>query len=237
MGKRSGLLPVDDTGDARRAGLATPRKVLTCGGFDPLHGGHLGLFEESALLGQLTVALNSDKWLLRKKGYVFMPWQERAKIIAALRCVHRVVPFDDSDGTACWALREFMPDIFSKGGDRGPDNTPEAKLCGELGIDVIYGVGGEKTQSSSHLVQRQWGFYEVLAEGNGFKVKRLVVMPGKTTSRQKHKCRSEHWLTGEKHEYHPAGEWHQLSNDGDAPLEVIEVQTGTYFGEDDIERA
>lgn len=100
---------------------------------------------------------------------------------------------------------------------------------------------------------RPWGSFTVLEEGNGFKIKRLVVKPGQSLSLQMHHHRSEHWVVvaGEaqivngdqtlhvranESTYIPAGHKHQLANPGDELLIVIEVQTGNYLGEDDIVR-
>jgi mannose-1-phosphate guanylyltransferase/mannose-6-phosphate isomerase len=102
-------------------------------------------------------------------------------------------------------------------------------------------------------VQRPWGSYDSLDHGERFQVKRIVVRPGGTLSLQKHHHRAEHWVvvrgTAEVtigtevkavHEnesiYIPIGAVHRLANQGKIPLELIEVQTGSYFGEDDIER-
>lgn len=88
----------------------------------------------------------------------------------------------------------------------------------------------------SYIVRRPWGTYEVLFIGY-VQIKKLVVDPHQQTSLQRHKRRSETWYFPDGHiEFHPAGLWHQLRNDSDAPLVVIEVQMGDYFGEDDIER-
>lgn len=78
---------------------------------------------------------------------------------------------------------------------------------------------------------------EVLNE-NGFKVKILTVLPGKSTSVQRHKLRNEHWVMpgSDKYQFVPKGEVHQIVNDSDKPMKVVEIQTGEYFGEDDIER-
>ena len=103
------------------------------------------------------------------------------------------------------------------------------------------------------LVYRPWGSYEGLTKGNRFQVKRIVVRPGEELSLQKHYHRAEHWivvegsaevilggrqlfLTENQSTYIPAGEMHQLRNPGKIPLVVIEVQSGTYLGEDDIVR-
>jgi len=128
------------------------KTVVVSGGFDPIHVGHLRMFQEAAKLGSLTVVINTDEWLLRKKNYVFMPWEERAEIISAFNCVDRVVAAKDNDRTVCETLRELRPDIFANGGDRGATNTPESLVCEELGIEMVYGVGGGKIQSSSDLV-------------------------------------------------------------------------------------
>jgi len=127
--------------------------VVVSGGFDPIHVGHLRMMKEAAEHGKLTVVINSDAWLKRKKGYVFMPWEERAELISALSCVDKVIEAKDDDRTVCETLKELRPDIFANGGDRGVNTTPEAKLCEELGIELIWNIGGGKVRSSSKLVR------------------------------------------------------------------------------------
>ena len=127
--------------------------VAVSGGFDPIHVGHLRMMKEAAKHGKLTVIINSDDWLKRKKGYIFMPFEERAEIISELTCVDKVVMAKDDDRTVCESLRELQPDIFANGGDRGANTTPESRLCKELGIELMYDVGGGKVRSSSKLVK------------------------------------------------------------------------------------
>lgn len=126
--------------------------VAISGGFDPVHCGHIDLISAAAKYGNVIVILNSDDWLLRKKGYKFMSWGQRAKILTAMADVSSVSPVDDSDGTVCDALRRIKPDYFANGGDRTWQNTPELALCMELGIKPLFNIGGNKTQSSSELV-------------------------------------------------------------------------------------
>lgn len=133
--------------------MSNKRKIVTIsGGCDPLHSGHVAMILEAATYGDVVVILNSDDWLMRKKGYKFMDWNERAEILRAIRGVIDVVPVDDSDGTVCEALRRIKPDYFANGGDRKVGNTPEGDVCAELGIEMLWGVGGGKTQSSSWLI-------------------------------------------------------------------------------------
>lgn len=127
--------------------------ILISGGFDPVHGGHLRMMAEAAAHGRVIVALNSDEWLLRKKGYVFMEWAHRREILLHTRYVDSVVPVDDSDDTVIKALQDIQPNCFGNGGDRGQKNTPELETCGHLGIMPIFGLGGgDKYASSSELV-------------------------------------------------------------------------------------
>lgn len=131
------------------------RIVCVSGGFDPLHIGHVRHMQEAAKYGDLIVILNSDAWLRRKKGFVFMPFEERAEIIRAYSFVKEVVSVDDTDGTVCEALRRLRPTHYAKGGDRGPSNTPEQETCGYLDIEVLFGIGGDdKIQASSRLVNK-----------------------------------------------------------------------------------
>ena len=102
-------------------------------------------------------------------------------------------------------------------------------------------------------VFRPWGYYDSIDSGNGFQVKRILVNPGAQLSLQKHKYRSEHWvvvkgvaqvtcaekvfeLKENQSTYIPQGTVHRLRNNGDTPLEIIEIQTGSYLEEDDIIR-
>ncbi len=112
----------------------------------------------------------------------------------------------------------------------------------------------KRAEATDHKrVHRPWGYYELIDMGERFQVKRIVVNPGGILSLQKHRHRSEHWVVvrgtaevtlGEErravHEnesiYIPIGSVHRMANQGKIPLELIEVQTGSYFGEDDIER-
>jgi cytidyltransferase-like protein len=131
------------------------KMIMVSGGFDPPHIGHVRMFKEAAKWGDVVVAINSDEWLMRKKGYVFMPWDERAEIIREFASVSVVIDFDDSDNTACDAIRKFKPDAFANGGDRKKENTPEMDLCDELNTQMLWGIGGkDKPQSSSWLVEK-----------------------------------------------------------------------------------
>lgn len=131
--------------------------VAVSGFFDPCHGGHISYIMDAAKHGNVIAILNSDKAAIRKKGYSFMDWSNRAAVVGAIKGVIDVVPVDDEDGTVCEALRKIKPDYFAKGGDRHIENTPEVKLCNELGIGLIFNCGGEKVTSSSELVKRVWG--------------------------------------------------------------------------------
>ena len=131
------------------------KKIMVSGGFDPPHIGHVRMFQDAAKWGEVIVAINSDDWLMRKKGYVFMPWNERAEIIREMRSVYHVVSFNDNDDTANQAIKIHRPDAFANGGDRKKKNTPEMDLCDKLGIQMLWGIGGkDKPQSSSWLVDK-----------------------------------------------------------------------------------
>jgi cytidyltransferase-like protein len=244
--------------------------VLATGGFDPIHSGHIKLLEEAKQLGdQLVVGVNSDKWLERKKRRSFMPWPERSNIVGALKVVDRVIGFNDNDNSASDAIQQCldMPGvtkvIFVNGGDRTETNIPEMdRFTGRDNVVFAFGVGGEnKANSSSWILEewkapktkRQWGYYRVLHEVPGCKVKELTVDPGESLSMQRHAKRNEYWLVSEgrcvvnstkssnileKHDEFTiiCGEWHQLTNPYDEPCRVVEIQYGEYCEEEDIER-
>ena len=137
--------------------LVPPSKrvlVAVSGGFDPVHVGHVRMIVEAANYGAVIVIANSDAWLMRKKGYIFMTWEERQEILYSFKGVADVLEAKDDDGSVCETLRKLKPDIFANGGDRKDSNTPEVALCQELGIEMLWNVGGGKIQSSSELVAK-----------------------------------------------------------------------------------
>jgi len=252
--------------------------VLVTGGFDPIHSGHLAYFKAAKQLGKkLIVGVNSDEWLMRKKGKFFMPFSERIEIIKGLAVVDDVISFDDSDDTACGAIYKTLAThgsgtkvIFANGGDRTDANIPEMATYGDLPYcDFVFGVGGEDKKNSSSWIleeyknpktERSWGYYRVIHEyDNHTKVKELTVPPGNKLSMQKHKERSEHWFVAEgtatvytldsstdidtlgvytQHQslHIPVGTWHQLANEHDTDLKLVEIQYGKNCVEEDIER-
>ena len=140
------------------------KTICVSGGFDPVHVGHLRMMKEAARHGDVVAIVNSDEWLMRKKGYIFMPFEERCEIIEWFWCVVATSHVDDADNTVCEALKRLKPDYFANGGDRKNDNTPEMEVCDSLGIELLWNVGGGKIQSSSTLVNDAGMVMETPAE-------------------------------------------------------------------------
>tara|TARA_A100001015_G_C14873073_1_gene665186 strand:+ start:466 stop:930 length:465 start_codon:yes stop_codon:yes gene_type:complete len=129
--------------------------VMVSGGFDPVHAGHIRMIRDAAQYGDVIVIANSDDWLFRKKGFIFMEYEKRIEILNAIKGVIIVDSVDDSDGTVCEAIRRLKPTYFANGGDRGRSNTPEQTVCEEIGVELLWGVGGEeKIDSSSDLAKK-----------------------------------------------------------------------------------
>jgi mannose-1-phosphate guanylyltransferase/mannose-6-phosphate isomerase len=138
--------------------------------------------------------------------------------------------------------------------------TPDAILVADKSksqdVKNIVAQLGSKNDGLKDLhrkVSRPWGWYDSIDHGESFKVKRIQVNPGASLSLQKHYHRAEHWvvvkgtaeitngdqvitLQENQSTYIPKGQTHRLSNPGSGPLEIIEIQTGSYLGEDDIVR-
>ena len=251
--------------------------VIVTGGFDPLHSGHIAYFKAARELGDhLVVGVNSDDWLTRKKGRPFMPFEERSAIIKELACVDEVIGFNDDDDSACNAIMQVLSTkgtswsvVFANGGDRVNTNTPEYKVYGEHpAVEFEFKVGGSnKANSSSWILdewktqktERDWGYWRVLDHKpeKGYKVKELVIYPGKSLSDQKHFERSEEWNVLEgtvkmdtewngvqssitlepKSRTFDIGKevWHKASNPGTVNAHILEVQWGVCY-EEDIER-
>ena len=244
-------------------------KVLVTGGFDPIHKGHIALFKHARAYGtKLVVGLNSDEWLIRKKGRYFMDYDERKEILLSLSCVDEVISFNDDDDSSNDAIEQLIqssPIIFCNGGDRGKDNVPEHdKYWCDARVVFKWEIGGnDKKNSSSTLLNkynnpqtdRPWGYYKVLYEGEGYKVKELVINPHSSLSMQRHEHRSESWnlvsgsacviLNGEKVQlekdkdiFIPKNTWHKGINESDNPAHIIEIWRGesSLLNENDIER-
>jgi len=134
--------------------VKSKKVVAISGGFDPVHVGHVRMIAAAARMGDVIIIANSDNWLMRKKGYVFMNYDERQEILYNFKGVIDVVEAQDDDDSVCKTLERVKPDIFANGGDRKSDNVPEVALCDKLGIELRWNVGGEKIQSSSELVAK-----------------------------------------------------------------------------------
>ena len=109
--------------------------VAVSGGFDPVHIGHVRMLKDAASMGKVVVILNTDDFLLRKKGYIFMPLDERKEIIESIKYVDRTVVSVDDDDSVCKTLVMLKPDVFANGGDRASrSDIRETEICAELGI-------------------------------------------------------------------------------------------------------
>tara|TARA_A100001515_G_scaffold132982_1_gene121847 strand:- start:542 stop:991 length:450 start_codon:yes stop_codon:yes gene_type:complete len=141
------------------------RVVIISGFFNPLHIGHIDYISSARNLGDfLVVIVNSDEQVKIKGSVPFMNQDDRLRIIRNIKGVDRSVIAIDKDGSVCQTIREefkrlqndpFFEDIiFANGGDRKEGGVPEDILENELGIRMIYNVGGEKVQSSSELIKK-----------------------------------------------------------------------------------
>ena len=203
-----------------------------------------------------------------------MPFEERAAIIKELNSVDQVICFNDADDSACDAIKRLIEsypnaDIhFVNGGDRTYANTPEMQKYGDCcRVKFHWGIGGsDKKNSSSWILEdwknaktiRPWGWYRILDERPGYKVKELVINPGQSLTDQRHLLRSEKWLVVQGKvaidtewrsnkntvvltqfsNCYTIGPkvWHRAYNSTEYPCYVIEIQQGEKCIEEDIER-
>ena len=134
--------------------------VIVSGGFDPIHRGHIRMFKGAKSLGHKVICgLNSDRWLVKKKGKAFMNFAERSEILEAIQYIDEVMSFkDDADGTAIDLLTKVqslypnMTIAFVNGGPVEKEATPEKGFCHAYNIDMLWNIGGNKIQSSSDLI-------------------------------------------------------------------------------------
>jgi|TARA_Y100000593_G_scaffold36171_1_gene70487 cytidyltransferase-like protein len=141
------------------------RVVVISGFFNPLHIGHIDYISSARNLGDfLIVIVNSDDQVEIKGSVPFMNQDDRLRIIRNIKGVDRSVISIDKDGSVCQTIREefkrlqndpfFEEMIFANGGDRKEGGVPEDILESELGIRMVYNIGGEKIQSSSDLIKK-----------------------------------------------------------------------------------
>jgi D-beta-D-heptose 7-phosphate kinase/D-beta-D-heptose 1-phosphate adenosyltransferase len=220
------------------------KRIVVSGGFDPIHSGHIEYFKSAKKLGDyLIVALNSDEWLINKKGKFFMSFHERETIISNLELVDSVIDFDDDQrGSCCAALEKVKltyPDdeiIFCNGGDRKAENIPEMSV---EGVTFKFGVGGEnKINSSSSILKewqydsedRVWGKFYNLFQDHGIKLKELILNPGKGMSFQRHQYRNEIWFVrkGSCLVKHSSGNPDDFQETELSVEEVFHVQQGDW---------
>lgn len=132
--------------------------VVTSGGYDPIHPGHISCIIDSKKYGDtMVVIVNGDAFLTAKKGKPFQNLETRSLIVSGIAGVDFVVPFEiEGDQTVSKALEALRPDVFTKGGDRVDESTiPEWETCQKHNIKIVTGVGLEKKWSSSWFLN-EW---------------------------------------------------------------------------------
>lgn len=142
--------------------------VIVSGYFNPLHGGHLDMFEAAAKLGdRLLVVVNNDKQQLLKKGKIILPQENRYRLVNALYVVDEVILSLDEEPPVINTLEVIAKThpydelIFANGGDRNSDEEiPETEVCKKYGIRLEFGVGGATKSDSSTRINQATGHEE-----------------------------------------------------------------------------
>jgi cytidyltransferase-like protein len=140
------------------------RVIVISGYFNPIHSGHIDYIKSAKQRGDvLVVIVNNDNQVELKGSVPFQNENERFKIVSNIKGVDRTVLSIDEDATVCESLRMvyktyeddpfFHQMFFCNGGDRKEGGVPEDILTEELGINMLYNIGGEKVQSSSELIK------------------------------------------------------------------------------------
>ena len=139
-----------------------PKAIIVSGYFNPLHKGHLELFERAKSAGdELWVIVNSDLQRELKGSKEFMDENERLTIVSAIKYVNKALISIDKDKTQCATLTQLVDEYrddfelyFANGGDQNNESIPEVSICNEKGIGLLE-VLGDKIQSSSWLLKNQ----------------------------------------------------------------------------------
>ncbi len=136
--------------------------ILISGGFDPIHSGHIAMIEEASKYGDIVVLLNSDKWLINKKGKFFLPFEERKVIMLALKNIIDVIDFNDDDKSCIDGIKKAINKYpshkinFANGGDRNDKTTPETDFCIKNNVETLWEIGGNYKKNSSSWILKEW---------------------------------------------------------------------------------
>ena len=211
--------------------------IVVSGGFDPVHSGHISYFKSAKKEGdKLVVLLNSDNWLIKKKGKYFLCFDERKEILESMEMIDEVLSFEDDVLGSCIeglkkVQKKFSNDeiVFCNGGDRDKQNIPEMIMND---ISFSFSVGGDNKKNSSSwilkewsypLTKRIWGEFFDLFQDNYVKVKELIIYPNHGMSFQRHFKRNELWLVSK-------GKCIvNYSHDDASNIESIELEKGHRF--------
>lgn len=194
----------------------TKTLVITSGGFDPLHAGHISAFERMSRIGELCVILNSDAWLRKKKEKCFLDQFNRFRILKSNKFVANVTfQFDDDKNdvisTLAWLVdnKKYDRFVFAKSGDRTHENSPEYEWCLANDVEWLEVESDYPDLHSSRIlsdwqnqiINRSWGAYFTTVpyeiDGLKFKPKVLQIQVGAELSYQKHEHRHELWFVFE----------------------------------------
>ena len=141
---------------------------IVSGGFDPIHPGHIMMMKDCLKFSNyLIVGVNSNKWLINKKGNYFMDIQHRIYVVSSLNVVNETMEFEDDDkGSANNLLikirNKYSNDkiIFANGGDRSDSSKIlEFETAKQYNIDLKFGIGGSHKESSSSDLLKRWSEY------------------------------------------------------------------------------
>ena len=147
---------------------------IVSGGFDPIHPGHIMMMKDCLKFSNyLIVGVNSNKWLINKKGNYFMDIQHRLYVVSSLNVVNETMEFEDDDkGSANNLLikirNKYSNDkiIFANGGDRSDSSKIlEFETAKQYNIDLKFGIGGSHKESSSSDLLKRWSEYSKKFKG------------------------------------------------------------------------
>ena len=191
--------------------------IVISGGFDPIHSGHINLIQDASKVANVIAIVNNNNFLINKKGFIFLDQNERIKILSSITGVDETFLSIDNDHTVINSLKKLINSgrnikYFGNGGDRmTEDDIPETEICKKNNIELIFNLGGQKSQSSSSLavslydqlqkknsesnyVEKPWGFYKTFISEDEYLLKKIYINPGEELSEQSHNHRDEHWI-------------------------------------------